>query len=412
MQGIFPAEVRDSFWRRLPLARAALACLAGFLIFSPFSISLSQIFVFTGIVLWLLSVWKEPHSAPPRFCLWKPFALFAALTLVSALFSDDMARSLKDAKQLFQILIFYFAVNIVTDEREALWLVKALLAAAVLASIFTLGFAVMRPIGLANRMSGFFSIYMTLGGYLVIAGALVFSYLIHTEKKAASGLAGVASVVIIAALMSTFSRNAWIGFGAAVICTVVVARSVKGMLFVAVLAILVVVLSPPSVRSRILSIGNAKDPTTLERVYMWQSGLNMVRDRPVLGTGLDMIKRTYTPYANPKAMKQRTGHLHNNLLHIAAERGVPALAVWVWIMAAFFMAAAKRMNRSLDATYESRYLPAAGMAALAGFLVAGLFEYNFGDSEVVMLAYFAMALPFMGAREGVSTGGGRLSEEN
>lgn len=410
MQGIFPAEVIDSLRLRPPLARAALACLAGFLVFSPFSISLSQIFVFTGIVLWLLSVWKEPRSAPPRFYFWKPFVFFAALTLASAFFSDDMARSLKDAKQLSQILIFYFAVNIITDEREALWLVKALLSAAALASIFTLGFALMSPIGLANRMSGFFSIYMTLGGYLVIAGALAFAYLIHTEKKAARGFAGVASVIIIAALMSTYSRNAWLGFGAAVICTVVAARSVKGMVFVAVLAILVVALSPPSVRSRILSIGDAKDPTTLERVYMWQSGLNMVRDRPVFGTGLDMIKRTYTPYANPKAMKQRTGHLHNNLLHIAAERGVPALAAWVWIMAAFFMAAAKRMNRSLDAAFESRYLPAAGLAALTGFLVAGLFEFNFGDSEVVMLAYFVMALPFMGVREGASTGGGRLSE--
>jgi hypothetical protein len=34
------------------------------------------------------------------------------------------------------------------------------------------------------------------------------------------------------------------------------------------------------------------------------------------------------------------------------------------------------------------------VAATAGFLVAGLFEYNFGDSEVVMVAYSVMALAF------------------
>lgn len=34
------------------------------------------------------------------------------------------------------------------------------------------------------------------------------------------------------------------------------------------------------------------------------------------------------------------------------------------------------------------------IAAIAGFLVAGLFEYNFGDSEVAMLAYAVMALAF------------------
>jgi hypothetical protein len=35
------------------------------------------------------------------------------------------------------------------------------------------------------------------------------------------------------------------------------------------------------------------------------------------------------------------------------------------------------------------------LAGVTGFHVAGLFEYNFGDSEVIMLVYFLMALPFM-----------------
>jgi hypothetical protein len=38
------------------------------------------------------------------------------------------------------------------------------------------------------------------------------------------------------------------------------------------------------------------------------------------------------------------------------------------------------------------------LAAVAGFLVGGLTEYNFGDSEVVMVAYTVMALPFVAAR--------------
>jgi hypothetical protein len=34
------------------------------------------------------------------------------------------------------------------------------------------------------------------------------------------------------------------------------------------------------------------------------------------------------------------------------------------------------------------------LAAIASFLVAGLSEYNFGDSEVVMVAWALMALPW------------------
>jgi hypothetical protein len=36
---------------------------------------------------------------------------------------------------------------------------------------------------------------------------------------------------------------------------------------------------------------------------------------------------------------------------------------------------------------------AGSIAAVTGFLVGGLSEYSFGDSEVVMLAWTVMALP-------------------
>jgi hypothetical protein len=35
------------------------------------------------------------------------------------------------------------------------------------------------------------------------------------------------------------------------------------------------------------------------------------------------------------------------------------------------------------------------LAGVTGFHVAGLFEYTFGDSEVIMLVYFLMALPYI-----------------
>jgi hypothetical protein len=43
------------------------------------------------------------------------------------------------------------------------------------------------------------------------------------------------------------------------------------------------------------------------------------------------------------------------------------------------------------------------MASVTAFHVAGLFEYTFGDSEVVMLVYFLLALPFLVKRPGVAS---------
>ena len=76
-------------------------------------------------------------------------------------------------------------------------------------------------------------------------------------------------------------------------------------------------------------------------------------------------------------------------------------------MALFFWEAARRLRKLGEAPFERRFLAAGGLAAVAGFFGAGLFEYNYGDSEVVMLAYLAMALPFMGGeKEAASSGAG------
>lgn len=400
-------EAAEALGARPPWSRVSMIGLIGFVLASPFSISLSQIFVYTAIAAWLVSLWREGRPDAGRFPLGKPFALFACLTLLSAAVSEDPARSLTDAKQLFQILIFYCAIHTVADAREGVWLVKALLAAAAAVSAYTLGAALLNPLGLANRMSGFFSIYMTLGGYLLIAGALAFAYTVVSGGARGRWWIVAAGVLIAAAMLTTFSRNAWIGFGASAVCAAAAARSVKGGALIAGFAALVLILSPAPVRKRIWSIGDLQDTTARERIFMWESGMRMVRDRPLFGTGLDMIKRTYTRYAHPAAVKKRTGHLHNNLLQIAAERGVPALAAWVWIMALFFWEAARRLRKLGEAPFERRFLAAGGLAAVAGFFVAGLFEYNYGDSEVVMLAYLAMALPFMGGeREAASSGAG------
>ena len=46
-----------------------------------------------------------------------------------------------------------------------------------------------------------------------------------------------------------------------------------------------------------------------------------------------------------------------------------------------------------------RALVCASLAGVAGFLVAGMFEHNFGDAEVVMLVYALMASPWVVDRE-------------
>lgn len=94
-------------------------------------------------------------------------------------------------------------------------------------------------------------------------------------------------------------------------------------------------------------------------------------------------------------MKAR-GHLHNNLMNLAVERGAFALAAWIWFWIGYFVLAIRRLRHARAGPFVARFRMVSGLAVAAGFLSAGMFEYNFGDSEVVMTAFLALALPFAG----------------
>ena len=138
-----------------------------------------------------------------------------------------------------------------------------------------------------------------------------------------------------------------------------------------------------------------------ERVYMWRSGAAMWRERPLLGIGPGGVKREYPRFALPEAIKKRTSHVHNTPLQILVERGLLGLAAWLWIWVAFFCGRRRPAARvSGRRPARTATLVVGGLAAITGFLVGGLSEYNFGDSEVVMVAWALMALPFVAGGAG------------
>jgi O-antigen ligase len=115
----------------------------------------------------------------------------------------------------------------------------------------------------------------------------------------------------------------------------------------------------------------------------------------VLGVGPGGVKREYEAYALPEAIKKRTSHVHSTPLQILVERGVLGLTAWLWIWAAFIAKGIGLLRRLPADAARGRALVVGSLAAIVGFLVAGLSEYNFGDSEVVLVAWALMALPWV-----------------
>jgi O-antigen ligase len=231
---------------------------------------------------------------------------------------------------------------------------------------------------------------MTYSGLLLLIVASAVARLLFDTRDRAWTV--VVMPALIVALVLTFTRSAWVGT-----CVVVALLfSLKDFRLVAaipVVAALIVAVSPPQITSRFYSMFDLRDPTSRDRVAMLREGVAMIEAHPLTGVGPNMVQRVYEQYRDPTAVERVNPHLHNVPMQIAAERGLPALGAWLVFVGIAALDLWKIFRRG-----RVRCLSAAGLAAIAGMLAAGLFEYNFGDSEFLMLFLVLLTLPFAAER--------------
>jgi O-antigen ligase len=136
----------------------------------------------------------------------------------------------------------------------------------------------------------------------------------------------------------------------------------------------------------------------------------MIRENPWTGVGPGWVNETYTTYlsaADP--VPQFHGHLHNNLVQLAAEFGLPVSgAALTFVMV--LLQDLRKPCRCAPGRNE-QYLCCTSLLGLTGFAAAGMFDYTCGHSVGLILIVFMVLTPLVPAREaGVFQG--RMDEVN
>ena len=139
-----------------------------------------------------------------------------------------------------------------------------------------------------------------------------------------------------------------------------------------------------------------RDDSSRLRAAVARAALARVASRPLFGHGVDAVHRNWREWGFPG---DDVVHTHSTPLQLAFERGLPALALWLWLLAAFWLTltrAERRFRSSPDAATHGLLLGAAG--AFAGFCASSLVNYNFGDAEVALLLWWLMGSVVMAGR--------------
>jgi O-antigen ligase len=382
------------------LERVTAALLLGFVAALQVSIALAHILLTAMLLSWaLLRARERAWPSAPAFFL--PLAVYAGLTLVSSLASVDPAASIVDSKQLV-LLAIVPAVYDIARGRRAATVIDVIISVGAASAVFGIvQYGVLHYDNLGQRPQGTLTHYMTYSGVLMLVIAAAAARLIFGSRDRIWPALVMPALVVALAL--TFTRNAWIGACVAVGLLLVLKDFRLTGLLPVVLALLFV-LAPEGLVNRLTSTFNAQDPANQDRFAMMEVGALIVRDHPLMGVGPNMVPEVYAQYRPDYAVNETNPHLHNVPLQIAAERGLPALAVWIWFIGACSVALVRRFRA---AARHERVLPATALASIGAMLAAGLFEYNFGDSEFLMIFLVLITLPFAASRadDAASTAG-------
>jgi O-antigen ligase len=381
-----------SLWRTL----LAYSLAAG-LLFVLISISFMEIFLAAALVFWLILLVKErARFAFPSF-FW-PLLIFAGLTLVASAFSVNPAMSFVNSRKLLLCLIIPIVMTAAATASARARTSRALLVSGLISAAYSIAYFLFRAQP-GERIQGFMGHYMTQAGLLLLflCAAMSFILFLHDRTR---WLWAAAFVLASFCLALTYTRSAWIGFVLA-LALILFLYKPAGLVLVPVVVGLFAVASPRFMKARALSIFSLDSYGNKLRFEYVGAGLKIIRDFPLHGTGPDTVDLVFQdPKYGLSSEARRNVHLHNNIIQIAAERGIPALVAWL-----AFVGWASVSLLGLLKNRDPAIFPyaAAGTAALLAFFAAGLFEYNFGDSEVIVLLFYLITLPFA-ARAGAKAG--------
>ena len=131
-----------------------------------------------------------------------------------------------------------------------------------------------------------------------------------------------------------------------------------------------------------------QDASAMMRWKVARAALWRIPQHPVFGHGMDAVNLHWDEWGFPGTERI---HMHSTPLQIAFDRGLPALILWLWIIAGCWLITArteKAWRASDMAGAHGLLLGATG--ALAGFTASSLVNYNFGDAEVALLLWWLM----------------------
>ncbi len=370
------------------------------------SIAGSQILLGAGILLMLVFRHKLEF---PR--IWIPLLAFFLWTVLADVLSPDPWHGIPQIKKFF---VFFFIPLLygvfVRQFSRVFYLVMAWTSAATASGIwglvqFVSKYEHVRHTGenfytayVGRRITGFESHWLTFGALQLSVLCLVLAQFFFSNRRMPAWVYG-SIAILSAAILLSWDRSIWIAALPAVLYLVWCWRP-KMTLAIPVLVVLGFLIAPAGTRNRLESLVAPHGDTDSNRFRMVTllTGLDMIEAHPWFGVGPEEIRPTFNSYV-PASVRRPLppgyyGHLHDDYVEYAAERGLPALAFILWFIGLAAWDCGRAIARNGPVHSQQLFVLHGTIAVILAILVGGLAEYNLGDSEVLMMFVSVLAVGY------------------
>ncbi|MFH1860442.1 MAG: O-antigen ligase family protein, partial [bacterium] len=108
--------------------------------------------------------------------------------------------------------------------------------------------------------------------------------------------------------------------------------------------------------------------SAMKRIYLWQAGIEMMKDYPITGVGLQNFKLTFPEY-NPYLRTQVT---HNTYIQFGSESGIPGLGLYLLLLI-FHFKTTFDIRRRVDKNSFISYICLSLEAGMIGHMISSTF---------------------------------------
>jgi O-antigen ligase len=378
-----------------------------------FSIAISQLLLALAFAALLLS--GDALRLPP--IKW-PLAVFILGTVISWVFSGDMAAGLPQIRKFYVFLYLLVVYSCLRSPRIVRWLFLTWAGFASVTAIrgYTQFAEKIRQAHLlgrnfydyyvAERITGFTSHWNTFSAEqmfsLIMLGAFLF-FAPDIRRRAWVWI--LCEFLMLMAVLLTETRGIWIASAVAGFYLLWYWNRKWILLLPAM--VLIAIAASPFIRERAASLvrPRAVDSNAF-RLVAWRTGIRMIEAHPLLGLGPEGVKNHFddwVPADVPRPLPSGWyGHLHNIYLQYAAERGIPTMLVMMWLLGRILVDFWRGLRVLPPGRGTRRFLLHGGISVVLAALAEGFVEYNLNDSEVLTMFLVVVGCGYLALEKDVA----------